>query len=139
MKVSLTVWLVAASLAAAPVAATAAPPLGRPFAPPAVLHGAGRVTHAFWRDHGRDHDGRRHGRRNDLVGLIGGFGSEAIGPERCSGLPVTRWDAAGLAAFLGPDFALVDARRLDHVTPRGSAQRFQFVAFRFAGEEPNRA
>ncbi len=56
------------------------------------------------------------------------------GPERCSGLPVKRWDAAGLAEFLGPDFVLIEARRHEHVTPRGSAQRFQFATFRFAGE-----
>jgi SAM-dependent methyltransferase len=56
------------------------------------------------------------------------------GPERCSGLPVRRWDAVGLAECLGPDFALIDARQHEHVTPRGSAQRFQFAAFRFAGE-----
>ncbi len=56
------------------------------------------------------------------------------GPEKCSGLPVKRWDAAGLADFLGPDFAPVAERRHEHVTPRGSQQRFQFAAFRFAGD-----
>jgi hypothetical protein len=79
MRVSLTVSLVAASLAAAPVAATAAPSLGRPFAPPVVLHGAGKVTHAFWRDHGGDHDFWRH--RQAFVGAIGGFVDEAAEPE----------------------------------------------------------
>ncbi len=63
--------------------------------------------------------------------IVGAFALD--GPERCSGLPVKRWDAAGLAAFLGPDFALIDARRHEHVTPRGPAQRFQFAAFRFIG------
>jgi len=55
------------------------------------------------------------------------------GPERCSGLSVRRWDAAGLAEFLGTDFVLLDARRHEHVTPRGSVQRFQFATFQFAG------
>jgi SAM-dependent methyltransferase len=61
------------------------------------------------------------------------------GPERCSGLPVQRWDAAGLAEFLGPDFALVEARRHEHVTPRGAVQRFQFAAFCFRGGREKRA
>jgi trans-aconitate methyltransferase len=51
------------------------------------------------------------------------------GPERCSGLPVARYDAAGFAAALGPGFALIAARRLDHLTPAGATQRFQFAAF----------
>ena len=48
------------------------------------------------------------------------------GPEKCSGLPVQRYDAPALAAELGPDFRLVDDRRETHVTPRGAEQRFQW-------------
>ena len=52
------------------------------------------------------------------------------GPERCSGLPVVRHDAASLAALLGPAFELIETRRHDHSTPAGAVQRFQFSRFR---------
>jgi 2-polyprenyl-3-methyl-5-hydroxy-6-metoxy-1,4-benzoquinol methylase len=52
------------------------------------------------------------------------------GPERCSGLPVVRYDAARLGEVLGDDFNLVETRRHDHHTPMGSTQRFQFSVFR---------
>lgn len=55
------------------------------------------------------------------------------GPERCSGLPIVRYDAASLSGILGTDFKLIDARRHDHTTPWGAVQRFQFSAFRSAG------
>jgi 2-polyprenyl-3-methyl-5-hydroxy-6-metoxy-1,4-benzoquinol methylase len=52
------------------------------------------------------------------------------GPERCSGLPVVRYDAASLGKVLGEVFNLVETRRHDHHTPIGSIQRFQFSMFR---------
>jgi SAM-dependent methyltransferase len=52
------------------------------------------------------------------------------GPERCSGLPVVRYDAASLGEVLGGAFSLVETRRHDHHTPMGSTQRFQFSVFR---------
>jgi 2-polyprenyl-3-methyl-5-hydroxy-6-metoxy-1,4-benzoquinol methylase len=52
------------------------------------------------------------------------------GPERCSGLPVTRHDAVSLAATLGPEFRLINTRPHEHVTPWGSTQQFQFSTFR---------
>lgn len=52
------------------------------------------------------------------------------GPERCSGLPVVRYDADGLARVLGPAFALVDTRPHRHTTPSGAIQSFRFSVFR---------
>ncbi len=52
------------------------------------------------------------------------------GPERCSGLPVSRYDANSLGAKLGDGFDLIDARGHDHTTPWGSLQKFQFSSFR---------
>jgi SAM-dependent methyltransferase len=52
------------------------------------------------------------------------------GPERCSGLPVVRYDAQALARTLGSCFALVETRREDHLTPMGTTQRFQYSVFR---------
>jgi len=60
--------------------------------------------------------------------IIGTFAID--GPEKCSGLPVNRYDAARLAEELGTGFALIHARRHDHVTPWKSEQRFQFCVFR---------
>ena len=59
------------------------------------------------------------------------FGTFALdGPEKCSGLPVTRHSAESLATLLGADFALVDARKHQHATPWDAVQRFQFSTFR---------
>lgn len=60
--------------------------------------------------------------------IIGTFAPD--GPEKCSGLPVTRYDADGLCAVLGSGFVLIDERRHDHATPWGAIQRFQFSTFR---------
>jgi SAM-dependent methyltransferase len=51
------------------------------------------------------------------------------GPERCSGLPIVRYDPEAVASALGSEFDLVDSRRHDHVTPGGNTQRFQFSRF----------
>ena len=60
--------------------------------------------------------------------IIGTFAID--GPEKCSGLPVKRYDAPSLAKELGECFELMDARRHDHSTPWNSAQHFQFCIFR---------
>lgn len=52
------------------------------------------------------------------------------GPERCSGLPVQRYDAKTLAARLGSDFEPVSEATEAHVTPAGVAQAFQYGVFR---------
>ena len=51
------------------------------------------------------------------------------GPETCSGLPVRRYDAEGLAAELGAAFAPVEAWTQAHVTPWGATQSFQWCTF----------
>ena len=63
--------------------------------------------------------------------IIGTFAPD--GPDKCSGLPVTRHDAGSLSALLGEVFVLVDQRRHDHETPWGSVQKFQFSTFMRAG------
>ncbi len=60
--------------------------------------------------------------------IIGTFALD--GPERCSGLPVMRHDAASLSEMLGSTFALVESRACDHHTPAGAVQHFQFSRFR---------
>ncbi|PWJ85063.1 methyltransferase family protein [Pseudaminobacter salicylatoxidans] len=56
------------------------------------------------------------------------------GPEKCSGLPVMRYDPQALAGVIGPHFQLVDERRHVHTTPWGSTQSFQFSVFRHLPE-----
>ena len=55
------------------------------------------------------------------------------GPERCSGLPITRYDAESLGQTLGQGFELIQTRRHTHATPRGTPQSFQFSVFRRVG------
>jgi cyclopropane fatty-acyl-phospholipid synthase-like methyltransferase len=62
--------------------------------------------------------------------IIGTFALD--GPERCSGLPIMRYDAGMLSTILGAEFKLIDSRRHDHTTPWGAVQRFQFSTFRRA-------
>jgi 2-polyprenyl-3-methyl-5-hydroxy-6-metoxy-1,4-benzoquinol methylase len=52
------------------------------------------------------------------------------GPETCSGLPVRRYDAAGLAAVIGPAFTLVTSVEETHRTPAGHPQAFVYVVLR---------
>lgn len=65
---------------------------------------------------------------------VGGYAIIATfaldGPERCSGLPVVRYDPTTLGQTLGRGFQLLDARRHAHATPWGSDQSFQFSVFR---------
>ena len=60
--------------------------------------------------------------------IIGTFAPD--GPERCSGLPVERHDAASLTATLGRTFEFIETRPYEHHTPAGAIQRFQFSRFR---------
>lgn len=59
------------------------------------------------------------------MAVIGTFALN--GPERCSGLPVCRYDAAGLAAQFAEHFRLIGKLAETHRTPGGSAQNFQFA------------
>ena len=60
--------------------------------------------------------------------IIGTFALD--GPDKCSGLPVVRYDAQSLAATLGSGFTLEDSCSEAHRTPWGSVQQFQFCRFR---------
>jgi SAM-dependent methyltransferase len=65
---------------------------------------------------------------------VGGFALIATfaadGPEKCSGLPVCRYDAAALAAEFGPGFErLADSREL-HRTPFDTTQTFTYLLLR---------
>ncbi|MDB5615631.1 MAG: methyltransferase type 12 protein [Devosia sp.] len=65
----------------------------------------------------------KHGGR----AVIGTFAPN--GPEKCSGLPIVRYDANTLQLVLGKQFRLSNTRRHEHATPWGSVQKFQFSTF----------
>lgn len=60
--------------------------------------------------------------------LIATFAAD--GPERCSGLPVQRYDADTLAAVFAPHFERLNDAREQHPTPFGTTQSFQYVLLR---------
>jgi SAM-dependent methyltransferase len=51
------------------------------------------------------------------------------GPDRCSGLPVQRYDATKLSEFFGSDFKLTRSLAKQHVTPGGATQEFTYAVF----------
>ena len=59
--------------------------------------------------------------------IISTFGP--AGPERCSGLPIVRYDAGALAAELPSDFRLVESSLSVHRTPAGAQQQFLHCRF----------
>ena len=52
------------------------------------------------------------------------------GPERCSSLPVVRYDAAGLQQMFGNGFGLLEQTEERHETPGGHLQPFAWCRFR---------
>ncbi len=74
--------------------------------------------------------------RNVLLRAVAPGGSVIMaafapdGPERCSGLPVTRYSADELGAVLESSFQVVEHRREVHTTPAGAAQPFTWIAAR---------
>jgi len=51
------------------------------------------------------------------------------GPEKCSGLEIVQYDAAGLGKELGPGFSLLEQQQENHRTPAGMSQRFGYYRF----------
>lgn len=68
--------------------------------------------------------------------VIGTFAMD--GPEKCSGLPVVRYDLESLQAVLGEQFKLAATRRHEHAAPWGTVQKFQFSTFEKVGGQASR-
>ncbi|SOE66293.1 Methyltransferase domain-containing protein [Burkholderia sp. OK233] len=60
--------------------------------------------------------------------VIATFGP--LGPNRCSGLDVRRYDAQQLSDEFGTEFELVTSTLEDHHTPAASSQQFLYCCFR---------
>ncbi len=54
------------------------------------------------------------------------------GPEKCSGLPVCRYDPKTLTATLGAQFKLLDHQFEQHRTPWDAVQSFQYSLFKYS-------
>jgi SAM-dependent methyltransferase len=63
--------------------------------------------------------------------IIATFASD--GPEKCSGLPVVRYEPEGLLAELGTGFKLIEAVKQPHMTPNGKTQNFLYCRFERLG------
>jgi SAM-dependent methyltransferase len=57
--------------------------------------------------------------------IVATFGPD--GPQRCSGLPVTRYGPEELADAFAPVAGPVSSRLVDHSTPGGAAQQFLYA------------
>jgi 2-polyprenyl-3-methyl-5-hydroxy-6-metoxy-1,4-benzoquinol methylase len=62
------------------------------------------------------------------IAIISGFAPD--GPEKCSGLPVVRYDASSLSKRIGANFELLSERREAHTTPGGAVQKFYYAVLR---------
>jgi ubiquinone/menaquinone biosynthesis C-methylase UbiE len=60
--------------------------------------------------------------------IIAAFAED--GPERCSGLPVARYDAASLASQFGDGCSLLRTEEEIHLTPAGKEQHFRYCLLR---------
>jgi len=96
-------------------------------------------TYDVWHDRALFHfltrEAHRKAYRHALETAVGRSGHVIIatfapdGPERCSGLPVVRYDAQSLTKELGPSLKLRHHWREEHHTPGGASQMFNWCLF----------
>jgi SAM-dependent methyltransferase len=72
--------------------------------------------------------------RPDGVLILATFALE--GPERCSGLPVSRYGVAELRAVVLGRFEIVASQRESHHTPWGSVQEMMYFVLRRSASSP---
>lgn len=98
-------------------------------------------AYALWHDRATFHFMNTAGQIDAYLGIarqavtgfmtIGTFSQD--GPEKCSGLPVRRYDEAALEAQLSTGFQKLRCITEDHTTPFNTTQNFLFCSFRKAG------
>lgn len=59
--------------------------------------------------------------------IMGTFSDQ--GPEKCSGLEITRYSIADLNKLFEKDFNVISGKNLDHETPSGGKQNFTYCCF----------
>ena len=74
---------------------------------------------------------------NTYINLVGEFANHIVlgtfsknGPLKCSGLPISQYNAEDLQELLKSDFELVLSHYEDHTTPFDTQQNFLFCSFR---------
>ena len=74
---------------------------------------------------------------NTYINLVGEFANHIVlgtfsknGPLKCSGLPISQYNAEDLQALLKSDFELVSSHYEDHTTPVDTQQNFLCCSFR---------
>lgn len=68
---------------------------------------------------------------NKFVGgrlIIGTFSN--LGPTKCSGLDISRYDENALTSVFEPHFIKIKCLTSDHITPFKTTQNFQFCSFK---------
>ena len=96
-------------------------------------------TYDVWHDRALFHfltrKGMRTAYRQALEAAVARSGHVIIatfapdGPERCSGIPIQRYDQQSLARELGPGLRLQHHWREEHHTPDGASQMFNWCVF----------
>lgn len=87
------------------------------------------VLHFFSTDTGRDRyvATLNAATKPGSLAIIATFAPD--GPQKCSGLPVARYDARQLAALLSPHWQPLTDTREHHTTPAGGTQPFTWTLF----------
>lgn len=62
------------------------------------------------------------------VAFLGTFSEQ--GPEKCSGIPISRYSEQGLSSVFQVHFEKLDCFTNEHHTPMGTVQDFRFCSFR---------
>ena len=60
--------------------------------------------------------------------IIGTFSEN--GPEKCSGLPIQRYSIEELTEVFSASYQLIGSENVNHTTPTGSEQNFNFCSFK---------
>ena len=104
--------------------------------------------YALWHDRAVFHFLQSPAERDAYARVLAGAlapGGQALiatfapdGPERCSGLPVRRYDEQAILAALGAGFELLETRPETHLTPAGAEQRFRWFRLALAGAAAQR-
>ncbi|MEX2514312.1 MAG: class I SAM-dependent methyltransferase [Cyclobacteriaceae bacterium] len=87
------------------------------------------VFHFLWEEsHIRNYlDAARKGVLKDGYLILGTFSEK--GPKTCSGLPVNRYSLAQMQHLFCPSFNYLSGLNVDHQTPSGNVQNYNFGLF----------
>lgn len=96
-----------------------------------------KQKYELWHDRAAFHFLTQEEHINNYANLVAGFTSKLIlgtfsvdGPQKCSGLAITQYDEDKMCTlFEAKGFIKQQCSRVDHTTPSGVVQNFQFCTF----------